>query len=181
MQSRTSDFKTSAITNGDGIITVLNVPVGEYEITIASPGFASAHQPVTVTSGNVQELHFALALAAHQETVEVSGAPATVNPSSATSETLVNRGDIAQTPGADRTNSMSMITNFVPGAAMVHDQLHVRGGHQVTWAIDGVPVPNTNIATNVGPQFDPKDVDSSEVQRGSYSANTATAPMASLT
>ena len=49
---------------------------------------------------------------------------------------------------------------------MVHDQLHVRGGHQVTWAIDGVPVPNTNIATNVGPQFDPKDVDYMEVQRG---------------
>ena len=36
---------------------------------------------------------------------------------------------------------------------MVHDQLHVRGGHQVTWAIDGVPIPNTNIATNVGPQI----------------------------
>ncbi len=30
---------------------------------------------------------------------------------------------------------------------MVHDQLHVRGGHQVTWAIDGVPIPNTNIAS----------------------------------
>ena len=55
---------------------------------------------------------------------------------------------------------------------MVHDQLHVRGGHQVTWAIDGVPVPNTNIATNVGPQFDPKDVDYMEVQRGSFSAES---------
>ena len=55
---------------------------------------------------------------------------------------------------------------------MVHDQLHVRGGHQVTWAIDGIPVPNTNIATNVGPQFDPKDVDYMEVQRGSFSAES---------
>ena len=66
---------------------------------------------------------------------------------------------------------MSMITNYVPGATVVHDQLHVRGGHQVTWAIDGVPVPNTNIATNVGPQFDPKDIDYMEVQRGSFSAD----------
>ncbi|HEU4417155.1 MAG TPA: TonB-dependent receptor [Candidatus Angelobacter sp.] len=172
VQSRTSDFKTSGITNEDGIVTVLNVPVGEYQITIDSPGFAAAQQAVTVTSGNVQELHFALALAAHQETVDVSGAPVAVNPTSATSETLVSRSDIAQTPGADRTNSMSMITNFVPGASMVHDQLHVRGGHQVTWAIDGVPVPNTNIATNVGPQFDPKDVDYMEVQRGSFSAES---------
>ncbi len=63
-----------------------------------------------------------------------------------------------------------MITNYVPGSYMVHDQLHIRGGHQVSWLIDGVPVPNTNIASNVGPQFDPKDIDYLEVQRGGYSA-----------
>ncbi len=170
VQSRTSAFKTTGTTNDDGIVTLLNVPVGEYEVRTVSPGFASVQQPATVTSGNVQELHFALALAQRQETVEVSGAPELVNPSSAIPQALISRNDIAQTPGGDRTNSMSMITDFVPGAAMVHDQLHVRGGHQVTWAIDGIPVPNTNIATNVGPQFDPKDIDYMEVQRGSFSA-----------
>jgi outer membrane receptor protein involved in Fe transport len=53
---------------------------------------------------------------------------------------------------------------------MTHDQLHVRGGHQVTWAIDGVPIPNTNIASNIGPQIDPKDIDYLEAQRGGYSS-----------
>jgi TonB-dependent Receptor Plug Domain len=53
---------------------------------------------------------------------------------------------------------------------VTHDQLHIRGGHQVSWLIDGVPVPNSNIASNVGPQFDPKDIDVLEVQRGSYDA-----------
>lgn len=170
VQSRTSAFKTTGTTNEDGIATVLNVPVGEYDIKIVSPGFGEAQQSVTVTSGNVQEMHFALAVGQHQETVEVSGEPALVNPSSSTPQALVSRSDIAQTPGADRTNSLSMITDYTPGAYMVHDQLHVRGGHQVTWAIDGVPVPNTNIASNVGPQFDPKDIDFVEEQRGSYSA-----------
>jgi outer membrane receptor protein involved in Fe transport len=170
VQSRTSAFKTSGTTNGDGIATLLNVPVGEYEITVTSPGFSAGAQSVTVSSGNVQELHFALALARHQETVEVSAESQQVNPSSSTPETLISRHDIAQTPGADRANSMAMITDYVAGASVVHDQLHVRGGHQVTWEIDGVPVPNTNIATNVGPQFDPKDVDYMEVQRGSFSA-----------
>jgi hypothetical protein len=33
-----------------------------------------------------------------------------------------------------------------------------------------VPVPNTNIASNLGPQFDPKDIDYMEVDRGSYGA-----------
>src|SRR5258708_16318105 len=64
-----------------------------------------------------------------------------------------------------------MTTDYVSGAYFTHDQLHVRGGHQVSWLVDGVPVPNTNIASNVGPQFDPKDVDYFEVQRGSYDAD----------
>jgi outer membrane receptor protein involved in Fe transport len=170
VQSRTSAFKASGTTNEDGIATVLNIPMGEYEVKITSRGFATVQQSVTVSSGNVQELHYALALAQHEETVEVSGAPELVNPSSSTPEALVSRAQIAQTPGADGSNSMALITNFTPGAVMVHDQLHVRGGHQVTWAIDGVPIINTNIATNVGPQFDPKDIDYVEEQRGSYSA-----------
>ena len=62
------------------------------------------------------------------------------------------------------------MTQFVPGAYVVHDLLHIRGGHQVSWLVDGVPVPNTSIASNVGPQFDPKDIDTIEIQRGGYSA-----------
>ena len=171
VQSRTSDFKTSGTTNEEGMALLSNVPVGEYDVKIVSPGFSGAQQSVTVTSGNVQELHFALAVAQHQETVEVSGAPETVNPSSSTPQALVSRSDIAQTPGADRTNFHVDDHRFCSWRLMVHDQLHVRGGHQVTWAIDGIPVPNTNIATNVGPQFDPKDVDYMEEQRGSFSPN----------
>jgi len=83
----------------------------------------------------------------------------------------VSRIDIQQTPGADRTNGMEMITDYVPAAYVTHDMLHMRGGHQVEWLIDGVPIPNTNIANNLGPQIDPKDIDYLEVQRGSYDAD----------
>src|SRR6476646_4778840 len=83
VQSRTSAFKTSATTNDDGVATLQNVPVGEYDVKIVAPGFAVVQHPATVTSGNVQEMHFALALAQRQEMVEVSGAPELVNPASA--------------------------------------------------------------------------------------------------
>ena len=63
-----------------------------------------------------------------------------------------------------------MITDFTPGAYLTHDMLHMRGGHQTTWLIDGVPIPNTNIATNLAPQIDPKDIDYVEILRGSYDA-----------
>jgi len=34
-----------------------------------------------------------------------------------------------------------------------------------------VAIPNTNIASNLGPQVDPKDIDAVEMQRGSYAAD----------
>jgi len=172
VQSRSSAFKQTGVTNQDGIATVLNVPMGEYDVTVIAGGFNAQPTAVTVTADNVQELHIALSVASVNQTVDVSGTPLLVDPSSSTSGSMVNRTEIAQTPGADRTNSLSAITDYVPGATVVHDQLHVRGGHQVTWAIDGVPVPNTNIASNVGPQFDPKDIDYVDAERGSYSAES---------
>jgi outer membrane cobalamin receptor len=109
-------------------------------------------------------------VAGSKEMVTVSGMPDNAPTDSATPITLVNRLDIERTPGADGSNSLAMITDYVPGAYFTHDQLHIRGGHQTSWLVDGVPVPNTNISSNLGPQFDPKDIDYLEVNRGSYGA-----------
>jgi len=146
------------------------VPLGEYNVTVELQGFAPEQQKLVLSSCRDARLHFSLTVAQAKETVEVKDTSGIVNTESSSSATLVSRRQIAETPGADQTNSLNMITNYVPGAYMVHDQLHIRGGHQVSWLIDGVPVPNTNIASNVGPQFDPKDIDYLEVQRGGYSA-----------
>jgi hypothetical protein len=54
---------------------------------------------------------------------------------------------------------------------MCHDMLHMRGGHQTSWLIDGINIPNTNIAANVGPQISPGNMDQIEVSRGSYAAD----------
>ncbi|HJT17482.1 MAG TPA: TonB-dependent receptor, partial [Thermoanaerobaculia bacterium] len=111
-----------------------------------------------------------LAVARASESVDVTANASPVEAQTPTTQTTISRVDVQRAPGADRANSLAMITDFVPSATLVHDQLHVRGGHQVDWLIDGVPVPNTNIASNVGPQFDPRDVDYLETQRGGYSA-----------
>ena len=63
-----------------------------------------------------------------------------------------------------------MITDFTPGAYMVHDMLHMRGGHQVNWFFDGIPVINTNIAANVAPLINPKNVEELEIERGGFSS-----------
>ena len=146
------------------------VPVGDYLLTVGGSGFATSAVHLTVVSGAARPVHVQLSAGEPAETVTISAAlPATADKFTPTS--LVDRQDIELTPGAERTNSLAMITNYVPGAYFVHDQLHVRGGHQVSWEVDGVEIPNTNIASNLGPQIDPKDIDYLESERGSYPAD----------
>jgi outer membrane receptor protein involved in Fe transport len=170
LKSRSSDWAKTVYSDANGEFEFNPVPIGSYRIVVAGKGFAQRSQNVIVQSDTHPVAHFQLNVASANETVNVSAAPVLAPTDSATPTTTLSRAEIRQTPGADRSNSLAMITDYVPGAYFTHDQLHIRGGHQVSWLIDGVPVPNTNIASNLGPQFDPKDIDYLEVQRGSYGA-----------
>ena len=164
-----SDFAMTAITGADGSFDLNRVPVGIYRVHIVAEGFADVENTLTVLSGTRPVLHYALEVASVKTTVSVSGtedAADTVTPT-----TLVSRQDIDETPGAGRTIGTEMITDYVPGAYMTHDMLHVRGGHQTSWLLDGIAIPNTKIASNVGPQIDPKDIEQLQVDRGSYSSD----------
>jgi outer membrane cobalamin receptor len=170
LRAQHADWVRSATTDEAGEVRVAPVPVGDYALEVSLDGFQTARQAVTVISDTARVVRVELQIAAVSQDVSVSAAPEAAEAVSATPTTLVRRGDIAGTPGAGRTNGLEMVTAFVPGSYVTHDQLHVRGGHQVSWLVDGVMVPNTNIASNVGPQFDPKDADYIEVRRGSYDA-----------
>jgi len=171
LKSKSSDWAKNTVTDSNGEFTFTGVPLGEYTVSVAGLGFAQTAQTVVVDAGTQPVLHYQLALASAKENVTVSAAPEVVPTDTATPTTLITRADVDRTPGASLTNSLAMITNYVPATYVAHDMLHMRGGHQVDWLIDGVPIPNTNIATNLGPQIDPKDIDYLEVQRGSYEAD----------
>jgi len=169
LKARASEFTLTARTDDAGQFHFDAVPLGEYTVAVSDSNFAADQQSVSVLSGTAPILHFELRLPTQSQTVVVSADAAQTE--TVTPTTLVDRLQIQETPGAARTNSLAMITNYVPGTYFTHDQLHVRGGHQVSWLIDGVSIPNTNIASNLGPQIDPKDIDTLETQRGSYSAD----------
>jgi outer membrane cobalamin receptor len=171
LKAKASEYTQTVQSDTEGQFHFDSVPLGEYTVTISQRAFATAEQKVTVLSGTAPILHIELRLAAQNQSVTVSAESAPAQTESVTPTTLVDRQEIEETPGASRTNSLEMITDYVPGSYFTHDQLHVRGGHQVSWLIDGVPIPNTNIASNLGPQIDPKDIDTLEAQRGSYSAD----------
>ncbi|MEA2259883.1 MAG: hypothetical protein QOJ51_2708, partial [Acidobacteriaceae bacterium] len=166
-----SDFVVSDKTNSNGEFSSSAVPPGIYLVTVAQAGFTTTTQSITIASDTTPVLHFELQVGSVQQSVVVNSDASVVNTDSVTPTTLVSREDIARTPGASQTNSLAMITDYVPGAYMTHDMLHMRGGHQLSWLIDGVNIPNTNIASNIAPQIDPKDIDYVEVARGSYRAD----------
>src|SRR5882672_10116776 len=170
LQARQSDWKKEATTDGEGRFQMDAVPAGTYTIHIVRDGFRDVKNDLTVLPDSAPLLHFPMELAPVHQTVEVTDSVQSVDAGFSTASATLTREDIQSTPGASRTNSLEFITAYTPGAYMVHDQLHIRGGHQVSWLMDGVPIPNTNIASNVGPQFDPKDIDYLEVQRGGYSS-----------
>jgi hypothetical protein len=171
LKAQNSDWMQSHDSNDRGEFDFSSVPLGTYTVTVSSRGFQQTQQVVVVQSDTSPILHFQLTVAGAKERVEVSETPVEATTETVTPTTTLNRIDIQQTPGADRTNGMEMITDYVPAAYVTHDMLHMRGGHQVEWLIDGVPIPNTNIANNLGPQINPKDIDYLEVQRGSYDAD----------
>jgi Carboxypeptidase regulatory-like domain/TonB-dependent Receptor Plug Domain len=157
-------------TDSTGRFDFPNVAIGQYMLTISQRDFASLSQPVTVQAGYFPFASLVLKppSSLSEVTVTATRLPvvATVTPI-----TMVGQEDIENTPGATNVNSLAMITDYVPGAYQAHDMLHIRGGHQTNWLIDGIEIPNTNIAENLGPVLNPQDVETLGIERGGYLAD----------
>ena len=167
LQESKTDMATS---DANGEFLFAAVPEGTWTIDVTAQGFRPLAQQVTVIADKTPVLHLQMELAPVSSSIDVSDANSKLNPQTSTIQTLVTPEDILHTAGADLTNSLAMITDFTPGAYMVHDMLHMRGGHQVSWFFDGIPVVNTNIAANVAPLINPKNIEVLEIERGGFSS-----------
>jgi outer membrane receptor protein involved in Fe transport len=169
LHSQISDDSRTDQTDDNGEFFFVGISSGEYLVSVEAPGFVKAEKRIRVVSGSSPEIHFQLEIAALKVDVEAIPKTDTVNPETPTPTTLISKEQIKTTPGAARSNSVRVITSYVPGSYMIHNQLHVHGGHQVTWLVDGVPIPSTNTGVDVGTPFYLNDIDYLEAQRGSYS------------
>jgi outer membrane receptor protein involved in Fe transport len=170
LRAKSSTWTQSTQSDSEGEFHFPEVPVGDFTVNITAEGFSAQTQPISVVEGKSPVLHFALDIAASRQVVEVTDQESKLKTQSSTVQTMVSTQEIARTAGADQTNSLAMITDFTPGAYVVHDMLHIRDGHQVNWFFDGIPVVNTSIAASVAPLINPKNVESLEVERGGYSS-----------
>ena len=111
-----SKWTQTSTSDDSGEFRFDNVPLGSYMIQVEAEGFRSQIQKLTLKSDNQARLHFPLVIASTNATVEVRDSVSGVNPDSSASTSIISREQITETPGASHTNSMAMITNYVPGA-----------------------------------------------------------------
>ena len=174
LKAKAADWAQTAHTDAKGTFTINAIPMGEYALEVEHAGFAKVTQTVQVMIGSAPSVELTLPVSSTTSIVDVTSEATPIEataPEAASPPVLVTRDEIMQElPGADRMSSLQFITETTPGAFVLHDHLHVRGGHQIDYLIDGVPIPNTNMSSNVGRALDPKDIDQVEINRGGYGA-----------
>ena len=169
LSQKTLGYSQVDKTNDNGEFLFIGIASGEYVVSVEAAGFIKAEKIVRLVSGSSPEVRFQLEIMALNEKVQVTPAAEVVGAVTPAPTTLISKEQIKMTPGAARSGSVRVITSYVPGSYLVHNILHVHGGHQVTWLVDGVPIPNTNTGVDVGTPFYINDIDYLEAQRGSYS------------
>ena len=181
LEAAESEFKLESATGANGEFEILQVPIGVYRLKVNAPGFVEVVESLSISSATNPVLHIPLAVAASSESVVVSASPTTPATDSATPTTLITRADIDQTPGASRTIGMEMITDYVPGAYMTHDMLHMRGGHQTSGSSTASPSPTPRSRPMSGRKSTPRT--STRLKRSAAATRpmSATALMASST
>src|SRR5437588_9101594 len=71
VKSATNDWRAETTTKDAGQFKLQTVPLGDYQLIVSARGFADQTLATTVTAGNAADLHFQLAIAKAQETVNV--------------------------------------------------------------------------------------------------------------
>ena len=156
------------VTDGQGQYRFTQLETGRYRLAVSLAGFRPADLTLDLSTGEQRQKDIGLEIGAIGTTVTVT-APAedlALKPS----RQLITREDVDHIPGALRAGSLAAIVDTNPSVVITHDQMHVRGGHQVGFEIDGVPVPSSGLGSSFSLLFDPKDVKAVEFQRGAYSA-----------
>ena len=87
------------VTDQNGNFVASSLPYGTYVVRVRASGFAeNKSQPVVLNVGSTVQLNLTLAVAASQETVQVTGTATTVDTSSSMSGTTLDTNQVANLP-----------------------------------------------------------------------------------
>ncbi|HTZ73512.1 MAG TPA: carboxypeptidase-like regulatory domain-containing protein [Candidatus Aquilonibacter sp.] len=185
-------YSRTASTNEYGEVRIDDLPVGNYTVEAAAPGFKTYVQPNVVLSvDQTQTLNITLEVGAQTQTVTVTAAPPLVNTSDAELGTTIEQNQVVGLPLVNRNayaelslipgvmaNSASQLgnpngtPNFVIGLPSTDVQINgsIDGGNpEVSFYLDGGL--NTNGIRNYGNQLpNPDALQEFRVETSDFSA-----------
>src|SRR5215475_5350249 len=119
-------FERRLTTGGEGTYLADNLPPGEYEIQVESPGFKKQLKRATVQTSNSAEANFSLTVGASTETVVVTTAVGQVNSSDYKIDGVITRERIENLPLNGR--SFLSLAALEPGVVASYDPNPGSGG-----------------------------------------------------
>jgi hypothetical protein len=151
---------TRTTTSGaDGNFRFLNLDRGDYTLTLAYPGFATATRAIRVTTGENVELSFVLKLSAVEETLEITGETPLVDTKKRGTSTTMTAEELSQVPNA---RDPWAVLQAVPGVLVssvnvagsengTQPAFVAKGTDQASWNLDGLVI--TDMSSGTSPTY----------------------------
>src|SRR5215469_6168134 len=135
--------KATGTTNETGFYRIVNLPPGQYRMTIEVTGFKTMERPATVSIALVTEANFALQVGTRAETVEVQAVAPLVETTEDRLSTLFDDQAVADLPnnGRDFNNLLDGVPGVQRSPGGGFQSLNINGQRATSnnFAIDGIP------------------------------------------
>ncbi len=132
---------TKGVSSSSGDFLFQDLPLGDYSISIAAPGFANTKvDHISVSAGQVYTLPVKLSVSATGEVVEVSAASLALDTTTTTQTTVLDAKTVADIPlnGRDFTQMISLTSGYAGYSGGGYGSLNGTRANQMNWQIDGV-------------------------------------------
>jgi outer membrane cobalamin receptor len=162
--SEANQYRRVLSTDDQGVLILLRLPYGVYQVEINQPGFAQVSQAVDVHSAIPTEHLIQLKVTAPSESLTVSAANTLIDPDQAGSVNRVGADSIQNRVSSIPGRSIQDLVNSQPGWLYEGNAvLHPRGSeYQTQFVVDGIPLTD-NRSPSFGPQIEADDVQSMSV------------------
>ncbi len=146
--STTTGVARTATTNQTGIFVFPDVPIGEYQLQIAKPGFRSEQRSgLTLLTGQVIDLQLSLTAGGSDQSVDVVASTALLDTGSSAVNTTIDGKEIKDLPLNGR-NALQL-TTLTPGTALTSTGTESGQQDNVGLTVNGLrPTQNTFLLDN---------------------------------
>lgn len=162
--SSANQYRNTLATSDRGILDLLRLPYGIYQIEIEQPGFAVLLQSIEVRSSILTEHKIQLKLPTVNQSVNVTAVNTLIDPDQAGSVNQIGSDFINDRLGSVPGRDLQDLVNSEPGWLYEGNAvLHPRGSeYQTQFVVDGIPLTD-NRSPSFGPEIEADDVQSMSI------------------